>query len=175
MTATLREVQPTQPPDERWWTLGVLCLSLLTIVIANASLNVALPTLAERLHASASSLQWIVDGYALVFAGLLLTAGSLGDRYGRRGALNVGLVIFGTASGLAVFANTASKLIAARATMGVGAALVVSPSSAACSSRCIAAGFPPLPGPRVSHWEPRSNRGQHWRTRHATPSSTRSA
>ena len=65
----------------------------------NASLNVALPTLAESLNASPSSLQWIVDAYALVFAGLLLTAGSLGDRYGRRGALNVGLVIFGTASG----------------------------------------------------------------------------
>jgi DHA2 family multidrug resistance protein-like MFS transporter len=135
MPAALREVQPTpQPPEERfgvpeyerlWWTLGVLCLSLLTIVIANASLNVALPTLARSLHASPSSLQWIVDAYALVFAGLLLTAGSLGDRYGRRGALNVGLVIFGTASGLAVFANSARQLIAARATMGVGAALVM--------------------------------------------------
>jgi MFS transporter, DHA2 family, integral membrane protein len=134
MPAALREVQPPQPPDapfgghqyeRRWWTLGVLCLRLLTIVIANASLNVALPTLAESLHVSLSSLQWIVDAYALVFAGLLLTAGSLGDRYGRRGALNVGLVIFGTASGLAVFANSTSQLIAARATMGVGAALVM--------------------------------------------------
>jgi EmrB/QacA subfamily drug resistance transporter len=135
MPAALREVQTTvQPPDERfggheyerrWWTLGVLCLSLLTIVIANASLNVALPTLAESLHASPSSLQWIVDAYALVFAGLLLTAGSLGDRYGRRGALNAGLVIFGSASGMAVSANSASQLIAARAIMGVGAALVM--------------------------------------------------
>src|SRR6266852_2379340 len=65
--------------ERRWWTLGVLCLSLLMIVVANASLNVALPTLVKDLHASASSLQWIVDAYSLVFAGLLLTAGSLGD------------------------------------------------------------------------------------------------
>jgi EmrB/QacA subfamily drug resistance transporter len=111
--------------ERRWWTLGVLCLSLLTIVVANASLNVALPTLVEDLHAGASSLQWIVDAYGLVFAGLLLTAGSLGDRYGRRLALNAGLVIFGGASALAVFANSPGQLIAARATMGVGAALVM--------------------------------------------------
>jgi EmrB/QacA subfamily drug resistance transporter len=111
--------------DRRWWTLGVLCLSLVMIVVANASLNVALPTLVKDLHAGSSSLQWIVDAYSLVFAGLLLTAGSLGDRYGRRLALNGGLVIFGGASGLAAFANSSSQLIAARAVMGVGAALVM--------------------------------------------------
>jgi MFS family permease len=81
--------------ERRWWTLGVLCLSLVMIVVANASLNVALPTLVKDLHAGSSSLQWIVDAYSLVFAGLLLTAGSLGDRYGRRLALNGGLLIFG--------------------------------------------------------------------------------
>ena len=111
--------------ERRWWTLGVLCLSLVMIVVANASLNVALPTLVKDLHASASSLQWIVDAYSLVFAGLLLTAGSLGDRYGRRLALNGGLIIFGAASGLAAFAGSSSQLIAARAVMGVGAALVM--------------------------------------------------
>jgi EmrB/QacA subfamily drug resistance transporter len=111
--------------ERRWWTLGVLCVSLVMIVVANSSLNVALPTLVEDLHASASSLQWIVDAYSLVFAGLLLTAGSLGDRYGRRLALNTGLVIFGGASGLAAFAGSSSQLIAARAVMGVGAALVM--------------------------------------------------
>src|SRR5262249_56765847 len=84
--------------ERRWWTLGVLCLSLLVIVMANASLNVALPTLARDLHAGSSSLQWIVDAYSLIFAGLLLTAGSLGDRYGRRLALNGGLIVFGAAS-----------------------------------------------------------------------------
>ncbi len=111
--------------ERRWWTLGVLCVSLVMIVVANSSLNVALPTLVKDLHAGSSSLQWIVDAYSLVFAGLLLTAGSLGDRYGRRLALNTGLVIFGGASGLAAFASSSSQLIAARAVMGVGAALVM--------------------------------------------------
>jgi EmrB/QacA subfamily drug resistance transporter len=95
------------------------------IVVANASLNVALPTLVKDLHASSSSLQWIVDAYSLVFAGLLLTAGALGDRYGRRLSLNLGLLIFGAASGLAALAGSSGQLIAARAVMGVGAALVM--------------------------------------------------
>src|SRR5689334_12757434 len=103
--------------DRRWWTLGVLCLSLVMIVVANASLNVALPTLATDLHAGSSSLQWIVDAYSLVFAGLLLTAGSLGDRYGRRLALNGGLVVFGLASLVATFSSSSGALIAARAVM----------------------------------------------------------
>src|SRR5436305_4340214 len=111
--------------ERRWWTLGVLCVSLVMIVVANASLNVALPTLVKDLHASTSSLQWIVDAYSLVFAGLLLTAGALGDRFGRRLALNGGLVVFGTASALATLANSAGQLIAARAVMGIGAAFVM--------------------------------------------------
>jgi EmrB/QacA subfamily drug resistance transporter len=111
--------------ERRWWTLGVLCLSLVMVVVANASLNVALPTLVKDLHASSSALQWIVDAYSLVFAGLLLTAGALGDRYGRRLALNGGLLIFGAASGLAAFAGSSGQLIAARAAMGIGAALVM--------------------------------------------------
>src|SRR5690349_5731896 len=111
--------------ERRWWTLGVLCLSLVMIVVANTSLNVALPTLVDQLHASASSLQWIVDAYSLVFAGLLLTAGSLGDRYGRRLALNGGLVIFGLASAVAAFSSSTGALIASRAVMGVGAAFVM--------------------------------------------------
>src|SRR6266853_5777301 len=98
--------------ERRGWTLGVLCLSLVMIVVANTSLNVAIPTLVKDLHASSSSLQWIVDAYSLVFAGLLLTAGSLGDRYGRRLALNGGLVLFGLASGVAAFSNSAGALIA---------------------------------------------------------------
>ncbi|MDQ6613511.1 MAG: DHA2 family efflux MFS transporter permease subunit [Actinomycetota bacterium] len=111
--------------ERRWWTLSVLCLSLVMIVVANASLNVAIPTLVKDLHAGSSALQWIVDGYSLVFAGLLLTAGAVGDRYGRRLALNVGLVVFGTASGLAAIAGSSGQLIAARAVMGLGAALVM--------------------------------------------------
>src|SRR3954453_12401812 len=111
--------------ERRWWTLGVLCISLVMIVMANASLNVALPTLARDLDAGSSSLQWIVDAYSLVFAGLLLTAGSLGDRYGRRLALNGGLILFGVASGVAGFAGGGAPLIAARAVMGIGAAFVM--------------------------------------------------
>ncbi len=115
----------TRDYDRRWWTLSVLCLSLVMIVVANASLNVALPTLVRDLHAGSSSLQWIVDAYSLVFAGLLLTAGALGDRYGRRLALNGGLILFGVASGFAAFASSANSLIVARAAMGVGAAFVM--------------------------------------------------
>src|SRR5256885_13350622 len=92
--------------ERRWWTLGVLCLSLVMIVVANASLNVALPTLVRDLHASSSALQWIVDAYSLVFAGLLLTAGSLGDRYGRRLALNGGLGVLGPAAAGAPFSRS---------------------------------------------------------------------
>ena len=81
--------------QRRWILLAVLCLSLVMVVMAVSSLNVALPTLQRDLGASATMLQWIVDAYALVFAGLLLTAGALGDRFGRKGALLVGLAVFG--------------------------------------------------------------------------------
>jgi EmrB/QacA subfamily drug resistance transporter len=130
--------------ERRWWTLGVLCLSLVMIVVANASLNVALPTLVRDLRASSSSLQWIVDAYSLVFAGLLLTAGALGDRFGRRLALNGGLVVFGVASGLAAFAGSSTQLIVARAAMGIGAALVMP-----ATLSVLAHVFPPAERPRA--------------------------
>src|SRR3954451_6104978 len=98
----------------RWLTLGVLCVSLLVIVIDKTIVNVALPTLVRDLGSSISDLQWVVDAYSLVFAGLLLTAGTLGDRYGRKGALPAGLVVFGLASGAAAFASGVEQLIAAR-------------------------------------------------------------
>lgn len=110
---------------KRWRTLAVLCLSLVIVVVGNTVLNIALPTLVRELSASASELQWIVDSYALVFAGLLLTAGALGDRFGRKGALTAGLVIFGAASGASALATSAGQLIALRAVMGVGAALIM--------------------------------------------------
>ena len=111
--------------QKRWWTLAVLGLSLLIIGIDNTILNVAIPTLQREFDASASELQWMVDAYILVFAGLLLTMGALSDRFGRKLALQSGLVIFGAASIAAVFAETSGQLIAARAAMGVGAALIM--------------------------------------------------
>src|SRR5215217_1894567 len=109
----------------RWWALGVLGLSLFLISLDNTILNVALPTLQEDLSPSASGLQWIVDSYLLVFAGLLLVAASLGDRFGRRRMLFAGLGIFGFGSVLAAMSGSAELLIASRALMGVGAAAIM--------------------------------------------------
>lgn len=115
---------PPAPDPRRWRTLVVLCLSVFLIVVDNTIVNVALPTLVRDLGATTSQLQWIVDAYTLVFAGLLLAAGSIGDRYGRARVLRLGLVLFGLTSVLAARAGTADQLIAARAAMGVGAALI---------------------------------------------------
>jgi len=109
----------------RWWALGVLCLALIVVSLDNTILNVALPTLQRKLDASASQLEWVVDAYMLVFAGLLLTCGSLADRFGRRLALVTGLVVFATGSTLAAFSGTSSHLIASRALMGLGGALIM--------------------------------------------------
>jgi EmrB/QacA subfamily drug resistance transporter len=109
----------------RWWILVVLCFSLLVIVLDNSILNVAIPTIVRDLDATNSQLQWIVDAYTLVFAGLLLTAGSLGDRFGRRPALQFGFVIFGLGSILAALSGTADQLIATRAFMGIGGAFIM--------------------------------------------------
>jgi EmrB/QacA subfamily drug resistance transporter len=114
-----------QADTRRWIVLGVMCLSLLLIVMDNTIVNVALPTLQRDLDASTTQLQWVVDAYILVFAGLLLTMGSLGDRFGRRGALAIGLAIMGTGSILSAFANDADQLIATRALMGVGGAMIM--------------------------------------------------
>jgi EmrB/QacA subfamily drug resistance transporter len=114
-----------QADTRRWIVLGVMCLSLLLIVMDNTIVNVALPTLQRDLDASTTQLQWVVDAYILVFAGLLLTMGSLGDRFGRRGALAIGLAVMGTASILSSFANSADQLIATRALMGVGGAMIM--------------------------------------------------
>jgi EmrB/QacA subfamily drug resistance transporter len=109
----------------RWTILFALCLALIVIVIDNTILNVALPELQRSLGASASDLQWIVDAYVLTFAGLLLIAGNLGDRRGRRGALLGGLALFGASSAFAMAADSAGQLIAARAAMGAGAAFIM--------------------------------------------------
>ena len=111
--------------NRRWAILGVLCLSLFVIVMDNTIVNVALPSLVRELGATTSQLQWIVDSYTLVFAGLLLSFGALGDRFGRKGALTSGMAIFGLASFAAALSTSAGQLIAARAVMGVGAALIM--------------------------------------------------
>jgi EmrB/QacA subfamily drug resistance transporter len=112
------------PSPRRWLALGVLCVALVVIVMDTTILNVALPSMARDLHARTSGLAWIVDAYTLVFAGLLLTAGSLGDRYGRRGAFSLGLALFALASAASAISGSTGTLIAARAATGVGAALV---------------------------------------------------
>ena len=84
MSPAVPDAQAAVPDPRRWWTLVVLCFSLLVIALDNTILNVALPTLQRDLDASASELQWIVDSYMLVFAAVLLTAGALGDRFGAR-------------------------------------------------------------------------------------------
>jgi len=105
--------------------LLVLCLSLLVVVIDNTILNTALPTLARVLHAGTSSLQWITDAYTLCFAALLIPAGALGDRYGRRLSLLGGLTVFALGSTAAAFATGTGMLIGARVVMGLGAAFVM--------------------------------------------------
>ena len=122
-------VAPAVHPDpvvqrRRWWILAILCLSVFLAVVDNLIINVAIPTLARELGATTSGLQWIVDSYALVFAGLLLACGGLGDRFGRRRAMQIGLVLFGVFSSWAAFTDSTGELIAGRALMGIGAALV---------------------------------------------------
>ena len=109
----------------RWWTLAVLCLSLLIVFVGNSSLNVAIPTLSRELHASNSQLQWVIAAYSLVFAGLLFSSGATGDRYGRKGALQFGLVVYLLACLAATWSTSMSQLIACRAAMGVGAAFIM--------------------------------------------------
>jgi EmrB/QacA subfamily drug resistance transporter len=109
----------------RWRMLAVLSLSLLVIGLDNTVVNVALPTLQRHFHASASTLGWVVDAYLLVFAGLLLTAGTLGDRFGRKRALQAGLALFALSSAVVPLVTGAGALIALRALMGAGAALIM--------------------------------------------------
>ena len=110
--------------DRRWWVLAVLSLSMFMVVVDNLIVNVALPTLQRELNASTTALQWIVDSYSLVFAGLLLAGGGLGDRFGRKGAMQVGLVLFAFCSTMGAFAGTTNQLIFWRGAMGIGASLV---------------------------------------------------
>jgi EmrB/QacA subfamily drug resistance transporter len=122
--AVLQSADPTVHA-RRWWILAVLCLSLLIVGIDGTIVNVALPSFVRELGASTSQLQWISDAYTLAFASLLLTAGSLGDRFGRRGTLIVGLAVFGLGSLASGLAGSSSVLIATRAIQGVGSAFIM--------------------------------------------------
>ena len=106
-------------------TLAVLCVTLLLISLDNTILNVALPSIVRSLHATSTQLQWIVDAFAIFFAGLLLTFGALGDRVGRKWVFMGGLAVFGAGSALAAWSGTPDRLTAARAVMGVGAAALM--------------------------------------------------
>jgi EmrB/QacA subfamily drug resistance transporter len=127
MTATAAPpATPTRPADpRRWWMLAVLCLSLLIVFVGNSSLNVAIPTLSRDLHASDAQLQWVVASYSLVFAGLLFSTGAIGDRFGRKGALQLGLLGFLVAATLATLSTEMWQLIGCRALMGAAAAFIM--------------------------------------------------
>jgi EmrB/QacA subfamily drug resistance transporter len=112
-------------PSRPWLALAVLCVSLLIVTLDNTVLNVALPTLVRTLDATTNDLQWVVDAYALVLGGLLLVAGSLADRVGRKRTFLAGLVVFAGGSAWAAFSGSVGMLIAARAGMGAGAALIM--------------------------------------------------
>src|SRR5436190_14605423 len=115
----------TNEEQRRGAVLRVMCLALMMVVAAVASLNVALPGIARDTGASQTQLQWIVDAYAIVFAALLLPAGAIGDRFGRKPLLAIGLALFGSVSFAALFVHSAGPLIALRAGMGVAAALIM--------------------------------------------------
>ncbi len=118
----------------RWWMLGVTCLSVIVINLDLTILNIALPAISAALHAGTSDLQWLVDAYTLVFAGVMLPAGLLGDRLGRKRLLLAGLAVFLAASLWCALSVSAGELIAARALMGLGAGIVFPLSLAVVSA-----------------------------------------
>ncbi|MFJ1809502.1 MULTISPECIES: MFS transporter [unclassified Streptomyces] len=115
----------TGPYAKRWSALIVLCLSLLIVVMANTSLIVAAPDMTTDLGLSSSDLQWVIDGYTVPYAALMLVLGSIGDKYSRRGALITGLVVFAGGSVMGSLVDRTELVITARAIMGVGAAVVM--------------------------------------------------
>jgi EmrB/QacA subfamily drug resistance transporter len=126
-TGTFPAARPAarRPSPRRWLALAVLCVSLLIVTLDNTVLNVVLPTLVRDLRATDSQLQWIVDAYVIVFAGLLLVAGSVADRVGRKRTFLAGLAAFAAGSVWAAFSGSVGMLIAARASMGIGGALIM--------------------------------------------------
>ncbi|GAA2637417.1 MFS transporter [Actinomadura fulvescens] len=112
-------------PRRRWWALSALALGALTLGFDVTIMTVALPTIATELRAGTGALQWMVNAYVLALAGLMLVCGVLGDRYGRKRLLLVGLAVFAAAAAVAAWADTAETVIAARAAMGIGGAILL--------------------------------------------------
>ena len=125
MDYAIRENAEARKYRLRWWSLSVSSICLLVTVVDTIIVNVAISTLQRELHASAAALQWIIDSYILVIAGLLLTMGSLIDRSGRKRGLQAGLLVFGISSLFAAYAQSSGQLIVARALMGVGAETIM--------------------------------------------------
>jgi len=130
MSTRISAIAPAQseggaPTQARWLALAVLCVSLLIVSLDTTVLNVALPLIVTDLHATTTELQWIVDAYSMVFAGLLLVSGSLADRIGRKRVFLAGLVAFAAGSIWAAFSGSVDMLIAARASMGIGGAMLM--------------------------------------------------
>jgi EmrB/QacA subfamily drug resistance transporter len=125
----VRSLETAADPEahpRRWVILGVLCTSLLLVMQGNTALNLALPKIAGDIGLSSSAMQWVVDAYSLVFAGLLFTTSTVGDRFGRKGVMQAGLVLFGLASAFAAFgAHSAGSLIGARSVMGLAGAMIM--------------------------------------------------
>jgi EmrB/QacA subfamily drug resistance transporter len=123
MTETRSATTSAEP--RRWWVLAVMSVGTLMVFLDDTLVNTAIPRMAVDLDASTSALQWVIDAYVLVLAGLLLLCGSIGDRYGRKRMMTIGLVVFGLAAAGAALANSTGMLIAMRALQGLGAALVL--------------------------------------------------
>ena len=134
MSDATTPARPAGPPagpfgpdghPRRWAILAVLVVSLLIVVLDNTVLNIALPTIQRDLDATQSQLVWSIDSYVLVFAALLFTWGVLGDKYGRKRILLIGLTIFALGSAISAIARTPAQLIGFRALMGIGGAAVI--------------------------------------------------
>src|SRR5262245_19574007 len=123
MTETRTATAGVDP--RRWWVLAVMSVGTLLVFLDDSVVNTALPRISGDREASTSALQWVIDAYVLVLAGLLLLCGSIGDRYGRKRMMTIGLVVFGLAAAGAALSDSTGQLIAMRALQGLGAALVL--------------------------------------------------
>lgn len=125
INSTPAGAQETAGHPRRWWILGVVSFAAFTLFADNTIVNTALPSIARDLDASTSQLQWIVDSYVLMLAGLLLVGGAVGDLFGRRRWFGVGLGIFGLGATVAALSTSSEQLIIGRALQGMGGALIM--------------------------------------------------